>query len=146
MKVSANFTQNYLQYPRPRSTADQVNAKITYLDRSGTIYRIIYKVFSTLTGVFSVTVTGDFEVPLGSTSTIRCIVDALPIPVLTWERPRDNGDDILVETQLQDAENYGVLQRTFTLSDNGTWACRVSGGAGGHEELFTVIVLGKYKR
>ena len=81
--------------------------------------------------------------PLGSTTTFRCIVDAVPAAVITWERLID-GEFETVVTQLTDDEDYGVLVRTVTLSDNGSWICRASGSGGGRQESFTVTVLGTY--
>ena len=82
--------------------------------------------------------------PLGSTTTFRCTVDAVPAAVITWKRLNDNGQFETVVTQFSNDADYGVLERTVTLSDNGSWVCSASGSGGGRQESFTVTVLGTY--
>ena len=91
-------------------------------------------------GIFSVQVDGDIEVISGTTAQLRCVVEAVPDPVLKFKRVVDG---TFFEPTEKKQPNIGILERTFTVEDDGEWRCVVSNTIGGEEESITVNVLCK---
>lgn len=91
-------------------------------------------------GIYSVT-TDDavYEAVPNSSLVVRCMVDADPPPVsIVWKR-----GGLTYTTQFFEDPLFGIIQKTVTLEDNGTWACSASNMFAGLAAGFAVVVLGK---
>ena len=82
-----------------------------------------------------------YEAILGSSIELKCTVDAIPTPTLTWARIKD-GDVLRNVIQNPGDPKYGCLQMNVTLEDNGNWQCMASGTFGGDHSDFVITVIG----
>ena len=100
--------------------------------------------FFLLIGIFAVHVDAEFEAILHSKIEVKCIVDAIPTPRLTWYRLNAK-NNIVTETVLRqepDDPKYGTLERNVTIEDDGKWRCTASSSYSGKESDFIIIVIG----
>ena len=99
--------------------------------------------FLLLIGVFSVHVDAEFEAILHSKIEVKCIVDADPIPRLTWSRlDATNAVTKIVLKQEPGDPKLGTLERSVTIEDDGKWRCTANSFFGGKESDFIITVIG----
>ena len=84
-----------------------------------------------------------FEAILHSKIELKCTVDAIPTPTITWYRLNSNDEKTkLVLIQEAGDPKYGILERNVTREDDGKWQCAASGSHGGEHSDFVITVIG----
>ena len=96
-----------------------------------------------LIGIFSIHVDAEFETILHSKIEVKCIVDAVPTPRLTWSRLNATNDVTkIVLKQEPGNPKHGTLERNVTIEDDGKWRCAANTFFGGKESDFIITVIG----
>ena len=87
-----------------------------------------------------------YEAVLGSSIELKCTVDAIPAPTITWSKiVRDSGDEDWHSVLRQDPGDpkYGCFEMNNITQDvEGSWRCGLSGPYGGHHADFVITVIG----
>lgn len=109
----------------------------------GVMHVFIITIFLLLIGIFSIHVDAEFETILHSKIEVKCTVDAVPTPRLTWSRLNATNDVTkIVLKQEPGNPKHGTLERNVTIEDDGRWRCAANTFFGGKESDFIITVIG----